>query len=30
MSQPIFIRKKYVERFTEELKERERALNKKQ
>lgn len=26
MSQPIFIRKKYVESFTEELKEREKML----
>ena len=29
MDQPIFIRKKYVKSFTEELKERERALSKK-
>lgn len=29
MNQPIFIRKKYVESFTKELKEREAALNKK-
>lgn len=29
MSQPIFIRKKYVESFTKELKERERALKQK-
>ena len=29
MSQPIFIRKKYVKSFTEELKEREKALKKK-
>lgn len=28
MDQPIFIRKKYVKSFTEELKERERALSK--
>jgi hypothetical protein len=28
MDQPIFIRKKYVRTFTEELKERERLLNK--
>ena len=28
MNQPIFIRKKYVESFTNELKERERRLNK--
>ena len=28
MTQPIFIRKKYVKTFTEELKERERVLNK--
>lgn len=28
MEQPIFIRKKYVKSFTEELKERERRLNK--
>ena len=28
MDQPIFIRKKYVEAFTKELKERERSLNK--
>ena len=26
MNQPIFIRKKYVDSFTKELKERERAL----
>jgi hypothetical protein len=26
MSQPVFIRKKYVESFTEELKEREKML----
>jgi hypothetical protein len=29
MNEPIFIRKKYVKSFTEELKEREKALNKK-
>lgn len=29
MQQPIFIRKKYVESFTNELKERERALKSK-
>lgn len=29
MEQPIFIRKKYVESFTEELKARERALKSK-
>ena len=29
MEQPIFIRKKYVESFTRELKERQRALKKK-
>lgn len=29
MDQPIFIRKKYVESFTKELKEREARLNKK-
>ena len=28
MQQPIFIRKKYVESFSKELKEREAALNK--
>lgn len=28
-SQPPFIRKKYVEQFTKELKEREAAMNKK-
>lgn len=28
MQQPIFIRKKYVESFTKELKEREARLNK--
>lgn len=28
MDQPIFIRKKYVKSFTEELKEREKALSK--
>lgn len=28
MDQPIFIRKKYVESFTKELKEREQALKK--
>jgi len=28
MQQPIFIRKKYVESFTKELKEREAKLNK--
>ena len=28
MNEPIFIRKKYVESFTKELKERQRALNK--
>ena len=27
MNQPIFIRKKYVESFTKELKERDKALN---
>lgn len=27
MSQPIFIRKKYVDQFTEELKERQERLN---
>lgn len=27
MNQPIFVRKKYVETFTNEMKERERALN---
>lgn len=27
MAQPIFIRKKYVKQFTEELKEREKILN---
>ena len=27
MTQPIFIRKKYVDAFTKELKERERRLN---
>ena len=27
MNQPIFIRKKYVESFTKELKEREKSLN---
>lgn len=27
MSQPIFVRKKYVEAFTKELKEREKSLN---
>lgn len=27
MSQPIFIRKKYVNQFTEELKERQERLN---
>ncbi len=27
MSQPIFIRKKYVDVFSKELKEREKALN---
>lgn len=27
MTQPIFIRKKYVDAFTKELKERERKLN---
>ena len=30
MQQPIFIRKKYVEAFTKELKEREKQLNKQQ
>jgi len=29
MEQPIFIRKKYVESFTKELKEREDRMNKK-
>lgn len=29
MSQPIFIRKKYVELFTNELKEREKMMNNK-
>lgn len=29
MSQPIFIRKKYVESFTKELEERKKALDKK-
>ena len=29
MEQPIFIRKKYVESFTKELKERQKALKKK-
>lgn len=29
MDQPIFIRKKYVEAFTEELKERQAALKRK-
>lgn len=29
MDQPIFVRKKYVKSFTEELKAREQALNKK-
>lgn len=29
MSQPIFIRKKYVESFTKELKERQRVLKQK-
>lgn len=29
MGQPIFIRKKYVESFTKELKERQEALKKK-
>lgn len=29
MNQPIFIRKKYVESFSKELKEREQRLNKK-
>lgn len=29
MDQPIFIRKKYVQSFTKELKEREQALNEK-
>lgn len=29
MSQPIFIRKKYVRDFTKELKEREQSLNNK-
>ena len=29
MQQPVFIRKKYVNSFTNELKERERALKKK-
>ena len=29
MEQPIFIRKKYVESFTKELKEREQRLNSK-
>lgn len=29
MNQPIFIRKKYVESFNKELKEREQRLNKK-
>lgn len=28
MQQPIFVRKKYVQSFTNELKERERALKK--
>lgn len=28
MQQPVFIRKKYVESFTKELKERQRALKK--
>ena len=28
MTQPVFIRKKYVKSFTQELKERERLLNK--
>ena len=27
MTQPIFVRKKYVEQFTKELKERERSMN---
>lgn len=27
MTQPIFVRKKYVEQFTKELKERERNMN---
>jgi hypothetical protein len=27
MGQPIFVRKKYVEAFTKELKEREKSLN---
>ena len=27
MQQPIFVRKKYVEQFSKELKERERKLN---
>lgn len=30
MSQPIFIRKKYVDVFTKELKERENMLNQRQ
>lgn len=29
MQQPVFIRKKYVKSFTDELKERERKLNQK-
>lgn len=29
MNQPIFIRKKYIESFSKELKEREQRLNKK-
>ena len=29
MEQPVFIRKKYVSSFTEEIKERQRALNNK-
>lgn len=30
MTQPVFIRKKYVEAFTKELKEREQKLNRAQ
>ena len=29
MTQPIFVRKKYVDAFTKELKEREKSLNRK-
>lgn len=29
MNQPVFVRKKYVEQFTKELKDRERKLNSK-